>query len=220
MVNFIVLLSMNNNRYRILIIENSQEVFGKIENILNMDGLSLINVKNVDDGIALIKEDNIDMVLVNYDSTQDIGIFLYYLRNILKKVGKILIVYCLDKDSSKKCREALKHGADDFIYIKDFYELYMLLKPYLNIKNGNDQLIIAKVKRLVKENKSNVRVTEMAEELGIDRYKLHDVFQKHENKSVRDYISEYRTKLMEDYAQQGYTFNRCCKEMGLSRKCL
>ena len=96
----------------------------------------------------------------------------------------------------------------------------MLLTPYLKIKNGSDQLIVEKIKKLIKENKSNVRVEEISDKIGIDRFKLRDIFQRHENMNVRDYISDYRIRLLKDYVQQGYTFNQCCKEMRFSRKTL
>lgn len=211
---------MSTNPTRILIIESSQEIFYRIEEKLKINGLSLMNVSNVDDALKLIENDNIDLILINYDSVQDIKHFLVYFRDVLKKIGKVLIVYCLSEDSSKKCREALKNGADDFIFLQDYYELYIMINPYLKENNGNDYWMVEKIKELVKTYKSNIRVAEISEEVGVDRYKLLEIFQKYENKSLRDYISDQRTEILENYIKEGSTFNQVCNKMGLSRKCL
>ena len=83
-----------------------------------------------------------------------------------------------------------------------------------------DNKIVSWIINMIYEKKSNIRISEIENELGIDRYKLYRFFKTNMGISIKDYISKVRIEFIDAYIEKGLTIEEICKEIDISKWCL
>lgn len=200
----------------LLIAEESEIIIKRIIYYVETFSLNIIVKNNIDETLFWIKTNQTDLILVNCDLIQNLEIFIKDIRYEADLTNTKIIIYNLRDSSYEKCRRALKSGADDYIYLKNFFELKYLLKPFVEDVDSKKDILVEKAKKLISDNKTNIRVNEIAGQLGLTRFQLLDAFKKSEKMSVLDYIIERRIKILKKYIQKGLSLEDACEEMGLS----
>ena len=132
-----------NQNINVLAIDDSSFMRKKIKNILAPRRYNLFLAESAEKGLELLKENNINLILVDVELNGMSGTEFLEVIKKDEKFAKIPVIAISGNDSSHIVSRLLKHGASDFIK-KPFIIEEFLLKCDLHIENYKNLLLLEK----------------------------------------------------------------------------
>lgn len=122
---------MNNNKTRVLIIEDNIEYASMLKAVLSKsEGLKfeLISFTNLEDGLAGLKNNDVDVVLLDLDLPDSSGLDTF--NKVSSSTSSLPIIILTGDDDEQLAIQSLKLGAQDYL-IKSQTDNKLLLKSIL-----------------------------------------------------------------------------------------
>ena len=132
-----------NQSINVLAIDDSSFMRKKIKNILAPRRYNLFLAESAEKGLELLKENNINLILLDVELNGMSGSEFLEVIKKDKKFAKIPVIAVSGNDSAHIVSRLLKHGASDFIK-KPFIIEQLLLKCDLHIENYKNVLLLEK----------------------------------------------------------------------------
>jgi len=122
---------MNNNKTRVLIIEDNIEYASMLKAVLSKsEGLifELISFTNLEDGLTELKNNDVDIVLLDLDLPDSSGLDTFH--EVSNSTSSLPIIILTGDDDEQLAIQSLKLGAQDYL-IKSQTDNKLLLKSIL-----------------------------------------------------------------------------------------
>jgi two-component system cell cycle response regulator len=121
----------------ILIIDNDQEVRKALQEFVEVSGFTTMVAANGEDGLALLQENDIDVVITDIELP---GVDGLELTDLIKKDYDIDVIVLTENLEGYSYEEAISKGASDFIFKPvRFEELLLRLKRVLRERKLNSE---------------------------------------------------------------------------------
>jgi CheY-like chemotaxis protein len=101
-------------RQRIMLVDNDQDMLSFLNNTLENEGFDTIVVADIDSAINLLESVKPDLVVLDTMSPEQDNLEIL---DRMRKHSKVPIIMLSTEYKAEKMREALSHGADDYIRI-------------------------------------------------------------------------------------------------------
>lgn len=141
---------------RLLIIEDDQNVVKSISRMLFRQKISrfdILHAESLNEGLVCLSENNFDIILLDLTLPDSMGIST--LQAVSKKCNDSSIIVMTGKNDEKAAIDALKSGAQDFIYKPSLDKDHLISSIlYANERKNIDEL--TKVNRQILEKQKSV----------------------------------------------------------------
>ena len=107
---------MNNNKTRVLIIEDNLEYASMLKAVLSKsDGLifELISFTNLENSLAELKNNDVDIVLLDLDLPDSSGLDTF--NKVSSSTSSLPIIILTEDDDEQLAIQSLKLGAQDYL---------------------------------------------------------------------------------------------------------
>ena len=121
----------------ILIVDNDQDIRKALQEFVEVSGFTTMVAANGEDGMALLQENDIDVVITEIELP---GVDGLELTDLIKKDYDIDVIVLTENLEGYSYEEAISKGASDFIFKPvRFEELLLRLKRVLRERRLNDE---------------------------------------------------------------------------------
>ena len=120
---------------KILVVDDEQDIVKVLSKILEISGYEVISATNGTDAIALVKNENPELVLLDYMMPDLTG--LDVLREIKKYSDEIYVVMVTGRGSEEVAAAVMKAGASDYVikpFVKD--QIVTVVKDTLRLRQA------------------------------------------------------------------------------------
>ena len=132
-----------NKNINLLVIDDSRFMRRNIKNLLYPRKYNLFMAESAEEGLAILKEEDIHLVLLDVELPGISGINFIEIMKKNQKFIDIPVIALSSNDSPHIVARLLKHGANDFIK-KPYIPEQLILKCDLHVRNYLNVLLLAK----------------------------------------------------------------------------
>lgn len=132
-----------NKNINLLVIDDSRFMRRNIKNLLYPRKYNLFMAESAEEGLAILKEEDIHLVLLDVELPRISGINFIEIMKKNQKFIDIPVIALSSNDSPHIVARLLKHGANDFIK-KPYIPEQLILKCDLHVRNYLNVLLLAK----------------------------------------------------------------------------
>lgn len=204
----------------IAIIEDHPEIRNSLVELIQINGYNTISAQDGKEGLALIKRSHPDLIVTDIMMPQLDGFDLVKELRSNERYHDIPIIFLTARVTMSDKLKGLEYGANDYI-TKPFEirELLLKIKNLLQLQENTrqekdttpviesqDQRFIRSVQAAIDEQIENVELglPDLASALEISTSTLQKKLKRIEEKSVSQYIREYRLKRAKDLIEADY----------------